>query len=512
MPTKRKLTVLLAVNIAVILFLESCRAIPYVHASLVELLLVILVLVISMRLGRAEAVSASITAALGFDYHFVEPIGHIDIRDTEGWTAVLGLLAAAVVSSHLSQCARRTAKEAQARQREAERLFELGRSLMFAGRMDTLAQTAAEQMVPIFGCEGATFFLLDKAVAHSAGSISVNGAALLGCAEKLAPSRDGTSWVLPVACGTAPFGSIALAGVELSETAMRSITGLLSTTVERLVMSESLARANEALEGEHKELLQQKRLSETLLLNILPEEVAEELRTNGAVAPKYFEDVTIIFTDFVGFTTSTEKLAAEDLVRLLHDYFTAFDRICARYGVEKLKTIGDAYLCIAGLPVRSPSHPVDAVMAAFEMVEEVRSRREQGMAPWKVRIGIHTGPVVAGVVGIDKFAFDIWGDTVNFSARMESSGAPDRINLSERTWARVKDFFACDYRGKIATKEKREVDMFFAEGLLPALQDGWGEGPPAPFARRYEIYFQKAPLAFPAFLREKEAILVQSQE
>ena len=124
--------------------------------------------------------------------------------------------------------------------------------------------------------------------------------------------------------------------------------------------------------------------------------------------------------------------AGRVLVHMLHEYFTAFDRISRRYGLEKLKTIGDSYMCISGLPVRTPSHPVDIVMAAFEMVKAVEELSTEE-APWRVRIGIHTGPVIAGVVGIKKFAFDIWGETVNFSSRMESSGAPNRVNISART-------------------------------------------------------------------------------
>ena len=216
----------------------------------------------------------------------------------------------------------------------------------------------------------------------------------------------------------------------------------------------------------------QKQVSESLLLNILPGEVADELRTKGMVSPKYFEDVTILFTDFVGFTLSTEKLAAEELVEMLHDYFTAFDQIVAKYRLEKMKTIGDSYMCISGLPMRNPAHPVDMVLAAFEMLHAVEVRAQPDRAAqWKVRIGIHTGPVIAGVVGINKFAFDIWGDTVNYSSRMESSGEANRINLSERTYSRVKDFLACEPRGKVLTKEKRELDMYFANGILPGLAE-----------------------------------------
>ena len=208
----------------------------------------------------------------------------------------------------------------------------------------------------------------------------------------------------------------------------------------------------------------------------------------------------------MGFTLATEKLAAEDLVAMLDDYFTAFDRIVAKYGLEKMKTIGDSYMCLSGLPVRNPAHPVDTVMAAFEMLDAVKARdRADGKVRWKVRIGIHTGPVIAGVVGINKFAFDIWGDTVNYSSRMESSGEPNRINLSERTYSRVKDFFDCEYRGKVLTKDKREVDMYFVNGALPVLLDGGGDVAPPAFARRYHIYFQKQPPAFPAALLDQPA-------
>ncbi len=274
-------------------------------------------------------------------------------------------------------------------------------------------------------------------------------------------------------------------------------------TGKLLSARKQLTEANEELEKRHQEVEKQRQLSESLLHNILPVQVAEELSVHGKVEPKYFEDVTILFTDFVGFTLSTEKLPAEDLVYVLHDYFTVFDQIINRYGLEKLKTIGDSYMCVGGLPARTPSHPVDAVMAALEMVNAVVKRDQPGSpARWAVRVGIHTGPVIAGVVGIQKFAFDIWGDTVNYASRMESSGAPNRINISERTYSRVKDFFECEHRGRVATKEKRELDMYFVKGALSSLVDGSMQIPPPAFLRRYRIYFQRDPLSFPAFLLE----------
>jgi class 3 adenylate cyclase len=308
-------------------------------------------------------------------------------------------------------------------------------------------------------------------------------------------------FIVPIRTNEHIAGSFGLCGGAMSETVLRSIASLLAVVLERVQAGEKLIVANRELEQRHHQVEQQKRVSESLLLNILPSEVADELRTKGMVSPKYFEDVTILFTDFVGFTLSTEKLAAEELVEMLHDYFTAFDQIVTRYRLEKLKTIGDSYMCISGLPSRNPAHPVDTVLAAFEMLHAVEERAQRGRGvEWKVRIGIHTGPVIAGVVGINKFAFDIWGDTVNYSSRMESSSEANRINLSERTYSRVKDFLACEPRGKVLTKDKRELDMYFATGILPSLLNSTAQTPPAAFVHRYNVYFQKDPPAFPAFL------------
>jgi adenylate cyclase len=207
--------------------------------------------------------------------------------------------------------------------------------------------------------------------------------------------------------------------------------------------------------------------------------------------------VTVLFTDFKGFTASTEHLPADRLVALLHDYFTAFDRIVLRYKLEKLKTIGDSYMCVGGMPERRPSHPVDIVLAGLEMLEAVASlgRRPDGVT-WQVRIGVHTGPVVAGVVGIQKFAFDIWGETVNIASRMESSGEPGRINLSPQSYTRVKDFFECEPRGMVPTKE-RPMQMYFVKEVLSELLGGSNQIPPPEFQTRYQTYFHEETLAFP---------------
>jgi DNA-binding response OmpR family regulator len=244
--------------------------------------------------------------------------------------------------------------------------------------------------------------------------------------------------------------------------------------------------------------LERKRLrdeAEALLNNVLPPRIADELRRTRAVAPKYYDDVSIVFTDFAGFTLSTESMAAEEIVEMLDQYFTLFDGIVSRYGLEKLKTIGDSYMYMGGMPPRSPSHPVDSLLAAMEMARAVEDVARSNPAGWQIRIGMHTGPVVAGVVGRQKFAFDVWGDTVNYSSRMESSGAPGRINISDRAYARVKDFFECEPRGKVQTKDQRSLEMYFIKGIHPKLA-----AVPQGFARRYRTYFERDLPAFPEFL------------
>lgn len=212
------------------------------------------------------------------------------------------------------------------------------------------------------------------------------------------------------------------------------------------------------------QILEHERRTEALLLNILPAPVAEELRTHGAVQPMYFDNVTVCFTDFVGFTISSEKLEAGALVEKLHEYFTAFDEIIARFGLEKLKTIGDSYMFVAGLPQTDPRHAVKAVQAALEIVQAAQRIGERDQAfNWSLRVGLHSGPVVAGVVGSKKFAFDIWGDTVNLASRMESSGAPNRVNLSARTFELVREEIECEFRGDVRTKDGRALPMYFAK-------------------------------------------------
>jgi len=213
----------------------------------------------------------------------------------------------------------------------------------------------------------------------------------------------------------------------------------------------------------------EKRRSEKLLLNILPEEIAYELKRSGKVKAQYFESVSVLFADIKNFTTHSETLSPETLVGLLDFYFQLFDNIMQQHDIEKIKTIGDAYLCVCGLPNINTEHAVQIVTAALQMhskvTEENNSRKVNGLPFFEFRFGIHSGAVIAGIVGKTKFEYDIWGDTVNTAARMEQSGETGRINISETTFELVKEKFKCIPRGKISAKNKGEMEMYFVESV-----------------------------------------------
>jgi adenylate cyclase len=216
--------------------------------------------------------------------------------------------------------------------------------------------------------------------------------------------------------------------------------------------------------------------SDGLLLNVLPATVAEELKRTDVVRPRHYESATVMFTDFVGFTGIAERLAPDRLVAELDHCFGEFDRIAVRHGLEKVKTIGDAYMAAGGIPAPNRTHAVDCVLAALEIVRfmaELRREREAAGEPcWDLRLGIHTGGLVAGVVGRRKFAYDVWGDTVNTASRLESSGVAGQVNVSGATYASVRDFFVCEHRGRVSAKGKGEIDMYFVVGLRPELSHG----------------------------------------
>jgi adenylate cyclase len=231
--------------------------------------------------------------------------------------------------------------------------------------------------------------------------------------------------------------------------------------------SRALRQHNRILEEKNRLIREEKQRSEDLLLNILPQTIAEELKKNGAAEARQHEAVSVLFTDFVNFTKIAERMSAQQLVRDLDYCFKNFDRISQQNGLEKIKTIGDAYMCAAGLPTPQYDHAQRIIRAALAMQDFLNDWKAERIARdepyFEARIGIHTGNLVAGVVGSKKFAYDIWGDTVNLAARIESAGEAGRVNISEETYRLVNSEFNCTPRGKILTKSKGELNMFFVE-------------------------------------------------
>ena len=217
-----------------------------------------------------------------------------------------------------------------------------------------------------------------------------------------------------------------------------------------------------------KALAQEQEKTDALLRNILPEKVAQEIKESGKAKPVLFENASILFTDFSNFTATAEALSPDELVRLIDYYFTAFDKITEIYKLEKLKTIGDSYMCVSGLPTPTQNHAVAITHAALELLKFVKETKiehqKKGLPFWDIRVGISSGSVVAGVVGQKKYAYDIWGDAVVMAARMEQSGEIDKVNISERTYELIKKHFNCQYRGEIAAKHKGQVKMYFVDG------------------------------------------------
>jgi len=215
------------------------------------------------------------------------------------------------------------------------------------------------------------------------------------------------------------------------------------------------------------EALKQKKRSDELLLNILPSETAEELKNTGTSVARYFDQVTVMFTDIKDFTQFSERLSPKELVAEINECFSAFDHIVEKFGLEKIKTIGDSYMVAGGLPTPNSTHAVDIVNAALcilKFIDELKEQKiKEGKSYFELRIGVHTGPVVAGIVGVKKFAYDIWGDTVNIAARMQSSGEIGKVNITSTTYELIENNFKCMYRGKLEAKHKGMLDMYFAD-------------------------------------------------
>jgi class 3 adenylate cyclase len=228
-------------------------------------------------------------------------------------------------------------------------------------------------------------------------------------------------------------------------------------------------RVEEKMELRFKNLTAEKEQSDKLVAEILPEETANQIKNKGKAKWDKYERATVLFSDIQGFTKIAEEMNPEKLIDELDTFFFHFDSVVEKYNIEKIKTIGDAYMAAGGIPHKNSTNPVEVVMAALEMQSYMQQLKSSRAEIWDLRIGIHTGPVIAGVVGHKKISYDLWGDTVNTASRMESSGTPGRINISGITYSMVKDYFLCEYRGKLPVKYKGNIDMYYVNGLRPEL-------------------------------------------
>lgn len=267
---------------------------------------------------------------------------------------------------------------------------------------------------------------------------------------------------------------------------LKLLSGQIAISIDNALLYDNL---EEKVAERTKEIIKEQETSERLLQNILPRETAQELKSTGHARARSYGMVSILFTDFVNFTGTSAQLDPDELVQQLDTCFRAMDDIAARYNMEKIKTIGDAFMCAGGIPHPNQTNPIDGVLAGLEIVRMLNQLRQQsdreGRPFWQCRIGIHTGPVITGVVGKHKFAYDIWGDSVNVASRMESNGQAGRVNISADTYQHVKEFFACTHRGSRQVKGKGEIEMYFVDGILPELSvDGNGEEPSELFYQR----------------------------
>ncbi|MFB6257190.1 MAG: adenylate/guanylate cyclase domain-containing protein [Flavobacteriales bacterium] len=264
---------------------------------------------------------------------------------------------------------------------------------------------------------------------------------------------------------------------------------------------ERIEEQNKLLEAEKEKVEEQRSLLEEeknkvdkLLVNILPEDTANELKTGGRASARHYRMASVMFTDFKGFTKIAENMKATELVAKLDSYFIKFDQIIEKWELEKIKTIGDAYMSAGGIPIRNKTNPIHTVLAGMEIqryMQEQRERlEEKEEAPWELRIGIHTGELIAGVIGIKRYAYDIWGDTVNVAARMESNSEIGKVNISGATYSYIEPFFECTYRGKVHAKNKGHIDMYFVDRIKPELSvDGKGKEPNQAFWEYMNLHF-----------------------
>jgi class 3 adenylate cyclase len=248
------------------------------------------------------------------------------------------------------------------------------------------------------------------------------------------------------------------------------VTGLMLLQKWKVLSSLRIeSKVEDRMELRLQSLAAEKESLDKLLAELLPEDTANQIKTKGKAKWDKYERATVLFSDIQGFTRIAEEMNPEKLIDELDTFFFHFDSVVEKYNIEKIKTIGDAYMAAGGIPQKNSTNPVEVIMAALEMQSYMQDLKTSRAEIWDLRIGIHTGPVIAGVVGHKKMSYDIWGDTVNTASRMESSGTPGKINISGITYGMVKDYFLCEYRGKLPVKYKGNIDMYYVNGLRPEL-------------------------------------------
>lgn len=237
----------------------------------------------------------------------------------------------------------------------------------------------------------------------------------------------------------------------------------LHTSIEMALYKHKM---NYKLKQRTRELEEEKEKSDTLLHNIFPASIVKELKKRGEIKPREFKTVTLLFTDFQGFTSISSRIPPSDLVNELNDIFKNFDAIIEKHGVEKLKTMGDSYMVGGGFPKESDNHAVDVVSTALEMIDYLNKRNEHSANKWEMRVGVHSGNVVAGIVGKNKFTYDVWGNAVNIAREMEKNSHPGKINITSATHEMIKEKFNCQYHEKVKITGNGLTETYFVDGRI----------------------------------------------
>ena len=317
---------------------------------------------------------------------------------------------------------------------------------------------------------------------------------------KTGKHKDIQTDITPIYDSEGKFSKIIAIENDVTEfkTAQKALSekhnNLLSAMEHLKAANHLLDEQRQKIEKQKSSLEEEKSKSDALLLNILPDVAAHQLKKKGFVKPRKYSEVSVLFADFVNFSSlSVSYNSINDFLAALTFYFESYDEITTKRFIEKIKTIGDCYMCVGGVPQANKSHAFDTVLAALEIQKLVEEKAKideaQGNPVWRVRIGIHTGSVVAGVIGKKKFAYDVWGDTVNVASRMETKGEAGKVNVSETTYLAIQGFFKCSYRGKVLAKNIGEINMYFVERILPEYsEDNEGFIPNSAFRKELAKY------------------------